>query len=274
MKFDPHTKKKDRTKLVNPKIVGVGVQLPSFVLEILNIFDKAGFEIYIVGGAVRDLLSKKIVDDWDFTTNAVPEEILKILPGAFYDNVFGTVGLAHPSSPNPYEITTYRREFDYTDHRRPSKVEWGKTLGEDLERRDFTINAMALRLVPLAQGKPSTFELIDHFGGHKDLESKLIRAVGKPQERFNEDALRMMRAVRLAAELGFTIENVTFAAINKNAALINKIAKERVKDELFKILTSPNPYEGISLFRNSGLMAQILPEMEPAFGVEQKSRSE
>jgi len=246
-------------------------ELPSFVLEILNIFDKAGFEIYIVGGAVRDLLSKKIVDDWDFTTNAVPEEILKILPGAFYDNVFGTVGLAHPSSPNPYEITTYRREFDYTDHRRPSKVEWGKTLGEDLERRDFTINAMALRLVPLAQGKPSTFELIDHFGGQKDLESKLIRAVGKPQERFNEDALRMMRAVRLAAELGFTIENVTFAAINKNAALINKIAKERVKDELFKILTSPNPYEGISLFRNSGLMAQILPEMEPAFGVEQKS---
>src|SRR3972149_6953630 len=155
-------------------------ELPSFVLEILNIFDKAGFEIYIVGGAVRDLLSKKIVDDWDFTTNAVPEEILKILPGAFYDNVFGTVGFAHSSSPNPYEITTYRREFDYTDHRRPSKVEWGKTLGEDLERRDFTINAIALKIQnPKSPGLAKRSEagkiqkkefitlegdIIDHFG--------------------------------------------------------------------------------------------------------------
>lgn len=244
------------------------VQLPEFVLEIISRFEKKGFEIYIVGGAVRDLLMKKIVDDWDFTTNATPEEILEIFPKGFYDNKFGTVGISHKSSPNPYEITTFRREFGYSDKRHPDKVVWGKTLDEDLKRRDFTINAMALQITNL---KSQISKMIDNFEGQKDLDKKLIRAVGDADQRFREDALRMMRAVRIAAELGFTIEEKTFEAIKKNAALINKIAKERVRDELLKILVSPNPYEGTVMFRNSGLSEEVLPEFEETFGVEQKS---
>lgn len=246
-------------------------ELPNFVLEILDKFQDKGYEIYIVGGAVRDLLSKRFVDDWDFTTNATPEEIQKLFPDSFYDNVFGTVGITHESSPNPYEITTFRTEGGYSDARRPDKVRWGKSLDEDLKRRDFTINAMALRLVSLAQGKLSDFKLIDLYDGQKDLKAKIIRAVGNPNKRLGEDALRMMRAVRIAAELGFTIEEETFKAIKRNTGLINKIAKERVRDELLKILGSPYPYEGMVMFRNAGLMQEILPEMEKTFGVEQKS---
>lgn len=243
------------------------VKLPDFAKEIINKFEEEGYEIYIVGGAVRDLITGRPVDDWDFTTNAKPEEILELFPEAFYDNKFGTVGISHESSPNPYEITTYRKEYGYTDKRRPDKVEWGKSLEEDLKRRDFTINAMALGRA----GKKKDFDLIDPFDGQKDLDKKLIRAVGEAQERFSEDSLRMMRAIRIAAELGFTIEEETFEAIKMNASLINKIAKERIKDELFKILASPNPYEGMKMFRSSGLMQEILPELEKTFGVEQKS---
>lgn len=237
--------------------------LPRFVLEILQKFEKADFEIYIVGGAVRDLLTKRPVDDWDFTTNATPKEIQKLLPESFYDNVFGTVGIKHKEFENPLEITTFRTEHGYSDKRRPDKVKWGKNLGEDLKRRDFTINALALQ--------PASFKLTDLFDGQKDLDKKIVRAVGNPQERFSEDALRMMRAIRIAAELGFKIEGKTLSAIKRNATLIEKIAKERIKDELMKILASPNPYEGIVLFRESGLMVKILPELEKAFGVEQKS---
>ena len=252
------------------------VELPEFVLEILKKFDEGGFEIYIVGGAVRDILQKKLVYDWDFTTNATPTEALKIFTDAYYTNEFGTVGIAsEKEGERPYEITTFRTEYGYSDFRRPDKVEWGKSLEEDLARRDFTINAMALRLASLAQGKPKRnfveCEVIDPFDGQKDLEAKLVRAVGEASERFSEDALRLMRAVRIAGELGFGIEEKTFSAIKANAALINKIAKERVKSELFKILASPNPYQGMLIFRESHLMQEVLPELEKTFGVEQKS---
>lgn len=248
----------------------MNIQLFPFVLEIIKRVEKAGHEVYIVGGSVRDILMGRPVGDWDFTTDATPEEILKVFPEGFYDNKFGTVGISHQSSPSPYEITTFRLEFGYSDRRRPDKVEWGKNLEEDLSRRDFTINAMALGLASRAQGKPLQ-NLIDPYDGQRDLKEKLIRAVGEADKRFTEDALRMIRAVRIAAELGFLIEDATFEAIKKNAALINKIAKERVKDELFKLLSSLHPYEGVLLFRNSGLMAEILPELEKCFGVEQKS---
>jgi putative nucleotidyltransferase with HDIG domain len=246
----------------------VEVQLPKFVLEILKKFEKAGFEIYIVGGAVRDLLMKKDSDDWDFTTNATPKEILKIFPDGFYDNIFGTVGITHKSSSNPFEITTFRHESGYSDKRRPDKVTWGKTLEEDLKRRDFTINAMALKR---KKGKKDEYELVDPYDGQNDLEKKLIKAVGEASERFSEDALRMMRAVRIATELNFSVEKKTLEAIKTNAKLINKIAKERVKDELIKILASTNPYEGMTIFREVGLLQEILPELEKTFGVEQKS---
>ncbi|MFH1971078.1 MAG: HD domain-containing protein [Patescibacteria group bacterium] len=248
--------------------MNVKVQLPKFVIKILEKFETNKYEIYIVGGAVRDVILGKIVDDWDFTTNATPQEILKIFPEGFYDNKFGTVGINDKSSENPFEITTYRKEYGYSDSRRPDKIEWGKTLKEDLSRRDFTINAMALKQI---KGKSREYELIDIFEGQKDLKVKKIRAVGNPDERFSEDALRMMRAIRIASELNFTIEDKTLQAIKKNANLINRIAKERVKEELFKLLSSPYPYEGIINFKKSGLLLEIIPELEKTFGVEQKS---
>ena len=239
------------------------VELPKSVQEVLNKFDKAGYEIYIVGGAVRDIIMGRSTNDWDFTTNATPEEILKIIPGGLYNNQFGTVFTDNPDDPaRPHEVTTFRKEEGYTDARHPDKITWGKSLDEDLARRDFTINSLAL---------DKNSKIVDLYKGADDIKQKLIRAVGDPNERFGEDALRMMRAVRIASELGFTIEDNTFEAIKKNAPLINKIAKERVKEELFKILTSPNPYDGIVLFKNSGIMQEVLPEMEKCFGVEQKS---
>jgi tRNA nucleotidyltransferase/poly(A) polymerase len=238
------------------------VHLPKPVSEMLAKFSKSGYEIYIVGGAVRDILMGRMVNDWDFTTNALPEEILKVIPEGFYDNQFGTVGLSIEGFDKPFEITTYRTEQGYSDSRHPDKISWGKSLDEDVSRRDFTVNALAM---------DTNLKIIDLFKGQEDIKDKLIRAVGDPNERFSEDALRMMRAVRIAGELNFTIEKETFEAVKKNAPLINKIAKERVKDELFKLLKSPNPYEGMVLFRESGLMAEVLPEMEKCFGVEQKS---
>ena len=237
-------------------------EFPPFVNEIFEKFSKSGFEIFLVGGAVRDIIMDKNVVDWDFTTNATPEQILEIFPGGFYDNQFGTVGIAHESSIKPYEITTYRQEWEYSDSRRPDKVKWGKTLESDLSRRDFTINAIALD----KDGKT-----VDPYNGQEDINKKLIKAVGDPVERFREDALRMMRAVRIAAQIGFEIDNDTFEAIKQNAESINLIAKERVKDELLKLLGSPFPYEGIMMFQNSGLLSQILPELEETIGVEQKS---
>lgn len=238
------------------------LNLPEDVLKIFKQFKSANYEIYVVGGAVRDLLMGKPVYDWDFTTNATPKQILKIIPEGFYDNVFGTVGIKYETQEKPFEITTFRTEETYSDNRRPDKVSWGKTLKEDLKRRDLTINAMALDI---------NKKIIDPYKGRVDLEKKLLKAVGDPSERFSEDALRMMRAIRIASELGFSIEEKTLLAISKNAPLIQKIAKERIKSELFKILSSPNPYKGIVLFKESKLMDQILPELVKCFGVEQKS---
>ena len=241
----------------------MNIKLPESVKEIINKFDAEGYEIYIVGGAVRDLIMGKMVHDWDLTTNATPEQILKIIPGGLYNNQFGTVFTDNPDDKNnPHEITTFRKEEGYSDSRHPDRVTWGKSLEDDLSRRDFTINALAL---------DKNLNVMDMFGGQKDIDEKIIRAVGDADTRFSEDALRMMRALRIAAELGFTIEEKTFEAIKKNAPLIQKIAKERIKEELFKLLASPHAYDGVLLFKNSGLMNEILPELEKCFGVEQKS---
>lgn len=242
----------------------VQFNIPDDVKGILKKFKEQNFEIYVVGGAVRDLLMGKVPKDWDFTTNATPDEILKVLGAeAYYDNKFGTVGIASKESElEPFEITTFRTEQEYKDARHPTNVKWGKSLGEDLKRRDFTINAMAL---------DSSFTIIDPYRGQKDVDKKIIRAVGQAHERFGEDALRMMRAVRIASELNFKIEEKTFEAIKDNLKLINKISRERIKDELMKILASDHPYEGVILLKESGLLTEILPEVEKMFGVEQKS---
>lgn len=244
-------------------------KLPEEVLDILKTMHTAGYEIYLVGGAVRDLLMSKPATDWDFTTNATPEQILEVFgERGFYNNAFGTVGVKPvDESFDTHEITTYRSEHGYSDFRRPDHIEWGKSLEEDLTRRDFTINAIALKTTE----NPEEYEFVDPFNGRRDIEKKTVKAVGDPHERFNEDALRLLRAVRIAGELRFKIEEQTLRALKSSAQLIQKIAKERVKDELFKILSSPDPYHGFMLLRETVLLNEILPELEKCFGVDQKS---
>lgn len=256
------------------------LKLPEFVKKILNNFEKNDFEIYIVGGVVRDLLLKRPAVDWDFTTNATPKEILALFPDGFYDNQFGTVGIVNPKEkkkkvyygkPPIYEITTFRKEIGYADRRHPDKVVWGKTIKEDLVRRDFTINAMALKRVTSYKSRVNEFKLIDPHNGQKDIKARLVRAVGDPNKRFREDALRMMRAVRIATQLGFNIEKKTFQAIRKNVDLLDHISAERIRDELLKSLSYKHAADGYLILRNSGLAEKILPEVEKMFGVEQKS---
>lgn len=223
-------------------------EIRDFMQKIIN----AGGEVYLVGGAVRDLLLKREIKDWDFTTNLEPEKIREIFPkNSFYNNQFGTVSVVGKDK-QIFEITTFRTEIGYEDKRHPDIISWGKTLREDVERRDFTINAMAMDI----DGK-----IYDYFEGQKDLNERMIRAVGNADTRFGEDALRMMRAVRIACELGFMIEENTFVSIQNNAKLIKEIAGERVKDELYKILQSDFAADGIMLLKNSSLLEQIIPEL-------------
>ncbi|MBI3955275.1 CCA tRNA nucleotidyltransferase [Candidatus Gottesmanbacteria bacterium] len=236
-------------------------QIPKEVSAVFNKFRKKGFEIFAVGGAVRNLILNKMTYDWDFTTNAQPEEIIKLFKESFYDNKFGTVGIPVKSLSSVFEITTYRSELGFTNHRHPDKIIWGKTLEEDLKRRDFTINTLVF----------DGSDIRDLLGGKTDLDNRLIKAVGDASERFQEDALRMLRAVRIATQLKFIIEPKTFAAIQKNNKLLNKISQERIRDELIKILSSEYPTDGILLLRNCGILTIILPELDACFGVEQKS---
>lgn len=241
-------------------------KIPQKVERLIKKISENG-EIYIVGGAVRDLMLKREVKDWDFTTNFKPEEIQKIFPkNSFYNNKFGTISVV--DGDDIFEITTFRTERGYSDSRHPDEIEWGKTLEEDLQRRDFTINAMALELESLSSS--SSYKVIDLYDGQRDLENRLIRCVGEPDERFKEDALRMMRAIRIASQIGFLIEEKTFESIQKNAKLIEKIAGERIRDELFKILVSPIPSQGITLLKNCGLLEEIIPELMDGYGMVQK----
>ncbi len=256
------------------------IQIPKQLLEIIEKFNEKNFKVYIVGGAVRDVLLGNKTYDWDITTNATPDEMLKTFSDAYYNNQYGTVGIPNKiEGERPYEITTFRTEAGYTDTRHPDIVSWGKTLEEDLSRREATISAMAFQPILTKHQKSSksedyvycNVELIDPYNGKRDLDNKTFRAVGNPDERYKEDALRMIRAIRISAQLGFKIEEKTFGGIQKNAHLINNIAKERVRDELLKIFQSQYPSDGMLLLKNSGLMKEILPEMEATFGVEQKS---
>lgn len=235
------------------------ISLPQSAKHILDILTKAGYEAYAVGGSVRDMLMDRPTHGWDFTTNATPEEILTLFPDSFYDNQFGTVGIKMPN--DIYEVTTYRSEKGYKDHRHPDVIQWGKSLKEDLSRRDFTINAIAYN------GK----NFIDPYHGQEDLKNKIIRAVGIPNARIEEDALRMMRAVRIVSELGFMMEPATLAAVKTNAHQIRDISAERVRDELLRILASPFAADGILLLKQTGLLKIIIPELDVAFAIGQKS---
>lgn len=245
------------------------IELPQFVIDFLDIFKKNNYQIYVVGGSVRDLLMGKKVINWDFTTSAKPEEIMKLFPDSFYNNQFGTVGIPIKENEDEYvfEVTTFRKESDYTNKRQPDSVEWTDNVEEDLARRDFTINSMALRQT---QGKLGV-EIVDPYSGQKDIAGKRLVAVGDPDIRFTEDALRLMRGVRLASQLGFTIEEKTLISIKKNSNLITHISGERIRDEFFKILRSEHPDEGILLLKNTELLKRMLPELDVCFSVQQKS---
>ncbi len=318
--------------------------LPFEPLLILFQLQKAGYEAYIVGGAVRDVLSGQLTEqtDFDFTTNATPEQIQTVLVESFYENTFGTVslikehlwqmvGLTLPEFTEPaltktaeatidlvqatkihsslqkkavaasnsqqqqqtqqswqnYEITTYRAEGRYTDHRRPDEVSWGKDIRDDLSRRDFTINAMAIQVqsqfleeifsTPLTLGQATTliivaaenYTLIDPYDGQKDLAEHLLRPVGDPATRFEEDALRMLRAIRFSVQLNFKMTDETFAAIAGLAESIRYVSWERIRDEFLKMLESNQPAEAIELLEETGLLHHLIPELREGRGIEQ-----
>ena len=239
------------------------LKVPSEVNEVAKKLAEHKHESYLVGGCLRDLLIGRTPHDWDLATSATPAELQKIFPDSVYENKFGTVGVK-TASENPdlkiIEVTTFRKEGKYTDKRHPDEVVFAKNIEDDLARRDFTVNAIAFN--------PKK-GIVDPFGGEKDLKKKIIRAVGDPVERFNEDALRLMRAVRFSAQLDFDIEKETLAAIKKSAGLIEFIAKERIRDELSKLLIADKAAEGIVVMQETGLLKFVLPEIEEGVGVGQ-----
>jgi poly(A) polymerase/tRNA nucleotidyltransferase (CCA-adding enzyme) len=274
------------------------MKIPEYLEQIIEKMEEAGFEAWIVGGCVRDLLMEKIPNDWDLTTNALPEEMLKIFPEAHYENEFGTVILPVKTETgeniDAIEITTYRSEKGYSDRRRPDEVKFEKDIDADLARRDFTINALAMKRAdskipvkeelkkfivtprqnPLTGDSDETstgdgWQILDLFGGFKDIDRKAIRGVGEPYDRFKEDSLRMMRAIRFSAQLGFKIEDKTERAILKMAGALKFIARERIATELIKILKSDRPYDGIMALHNTKLLQYIIPELEQGVGIEQ-----
>lgn len=259
--------------------------LPFPVLSIVKTLTDAGFSCEIVGGAVRDVILGIPTHDWDFTTNAEPQQIMKLFSESFYENNFGTVMVAQkhlktqfnfeaPDSQDDdiYDITTYRSDGLYRNFRHPEKVTWGTSIEEDLKRRDFTINAMALRiqdpLQKLNSGKIKC-QVIDPFDGQTDITHKLIRTVGDADERFQEDALRMMRAVRIAVQLNMEIESQTEASMKKHSALLSKISWERISEEFMRMVSSPAPDRAILLLDKLGMLQIILPELLLAKGVKQ-----
>lgn len=239
--------------------------IPKEVQHIADTLENRGFEAHLVGGCVRDVLIGRKPNDWDITTDAHPTEIESLFPDTFINNDYGTVGIVNETATDPtlsvVEVTPYRTESTYSDARRPDSVEFGVSLEEDLKRRDFTVNAIAYRL--------KTEEIIDPFGGQDDIKNKRLRAVGNPVERFNEDALRMMRAVRLAVELGFVIEGETMTAIAHNSENLGRISKERIRDEFIRVLNSKQPMQGIIFLEKLGLLPHIAPDLLRGIGVEQ-----
>jgi len=242
--------------------------IPKEIINCVEIIEKAGFEAYLVGGCVRDLFLGKTPKDWDITTNASPEQIQAIFPKTVYKNTFGTVMVVDENTKDlslkNIQITPYRLESIYSDHRHPDQVKFSKNLKDDLKRRDFTINSIAVNL-----SNGAIKDIVDLFGGFKDIKDKIIKAVDNPSDRFSEDALRMFRAIRLAVQLGFAIEEHTYSAIKELSKDIKKISIERIRDEFEKIIMTENPKKGIELLHESGLLMYFIPELEKGIGVNQ-----
>ncbi len=256
----------------------VKITLPDYVQKVARMLVKEGYEAYLVGGAVRDLVLGTTPDDYDIATKAKPDEMLKIFPKAVSTSAkFGTIFVLMPDKHGEtyeVEVTTYRDEEHYTKGRWPTKVEFIDDIVQDLARRDFTINAMALHLsLDMLDGEEIEKEwvVLDPFGGRADLAKKVIKAVGEPLERFKEDGLRSMRACRLASQLEFRIEPETFEAIRRTIPVFAQVSPERVRDEFVKtLMNSPKPSYGIELMRQAGLLEVFMPELLEGVGVEQK----
>ncbi len=252
---------------------GAGVPTPAVPAPVAGLLEhlwSAGHAAYVVGGSLRDALLGRPAADWDLATDARPERILELEPGAAYENRFGTVVVRRGGV--AYEITTFRSDHEYADHRRPGRIEFGERIEDDLARRDFTVNAIAWGATPVAGSAPAP-ALVDPFGGRADVEARILRAVGDPNARFAEDGLRMIRAVRLAATLAFTIEPGTLAAIATNARLSGHLSGERIAAELDKLLAAPRPSVGLRLMAETGLLAVVLPELDAQRGIAQAKAS-
>ncbi|HEY4502520.1 MAG TPA: CCA tRNA nucleotidyltransferase [Candidatus Paceibacterota bacterium] len=239
--------------------------IPNEVSRVTKSLESAGFEAFLVGGCVRDLLLNKKPKDWDITTNARPEQIEELFEDTFYENNYGTVGVVNKDTEDQtlkiVEVTPYRIEGMYSDSRRPDSVLFSNNLEDDLKRRDFTINAIAYHAV---KG-----DLVDPYGGQDDIDSCVIRAVGNPVERFKEDALRILRAIRLSAELNFAIEPSTTEAIVKYVAQLSHISKERIRDEFIRILLSNEPMTALGVAHKLGILQYVIPDIERGIGVDQ-----
>jgi putative nucleotidyltransferase with HDIG domain len=236
--------------------------IPPAVRSILTILGEAGHAAYAVGGSLRDVLLGRSPADWDLASGALPDQVVDLFPGAVYENAFGTVAVRWQGQ--TYEITTFRTDHDYADFRRPHRVEYTTSIEADLARRDFTINAMAWG------GRPGEGPaLVDPSRGEADCSARVIRAVGDASARFGEDALRMIRAVRLAAELDFTIEPVTREAIARHAHLAAHLSGERVAAELDRLLAAPRPSVGLRHMETTGLLAVVSPDLAAQRGVAQ-----
>lgn len=272
-------------------------KIPNYVTYVTNKLKKAGFEVFLVGGCVRDLIMSQILGvnreakDWDITTNAKPEEIIPLFEKTIYENKFGTVGVCipkqenvpHETQPEPgsgennvthvtdmvkdneykvkydiVEVTPYRIEAKYSDFRHPDEVKFSEKLEDDLKRRDFTINALAYDY--------SNGQIVDLYKGQDAIKDTVIRTVGKADDRFNEDALRMIRAIRFSAQLDFAIEYDTMQAIVDNSHLLKNISEERIRDEFIKIIESKNPSMGVAMLSKLGLLKYIIPELEEGIG--------
>ena len=256
-------------------------KIPEYVTRVTETLEKAGFEAFLVGGCVRDLILGREPKDWDITTNAKPEEIISLFEKTIYENKFGTVGVCIPiqdvtcvtsnknqenvtceTKYNILEVTPYRTEAKYSDFRHPDEINFSENIEDDLKRRDFTINSLAYN--------PNKGQIIDLYKGQEDIKDKVVRAVGSANDRFQEDSLRMLRAIRFSVQLDFAMSYDTMQAIVENSALIKNISFERIRDEFTKIIESPNPVTGMGLLQKLGLLKYIIPELEEGIGCEQK----
>jgi len=290
-----------------PKNLINNSKIPEYVTRVTETLEKAGFEAFLVGGCVRDLILNKEPKDWDIATNAKPEEIMPLFEKTIYENKFGTVGVCIPVEDVTYEtdnsvtyetsslcrasidtarhdsaeshvpkyhileVTPYRTEAKYTDFRHPDDVKFSDKIEDDLKRRDFTINALAYS-ISSAQGGSALGgkgHIIDLFGGLKDIKDKVIKAVGNLNDRFGEDALRMLRAIRFSVQLDFAVSYETMQAITENKELIKNVSFERIRDEFNKIIESKSGAQGIGLLQKLGLLKYIIPELEEGIGCEQ-----